>query len=192
MRKIILIAQTSADGFVAGPNGEFDKFIDDDENLEFVCTLIEDADAIVSGRTSFQLLDSAWPTAAQKPTATKSMITYSKWYNSVPKYVLSNTLQIINSPNTHILRDNLPAAINKLKEQNGKTMLIFGSPSTVHALLTWQVIDEIWLIVHPVIFGRGIPLFTDRENTIKLNLNKTKQLSNGIIAINYKVEKLGN
>lgn len=172
MRKIILIAQTSADGFVAGPGGEFTNFIDDEENLEFVCTLIEGADAIVSGRISFQLLDSNWPTAAQKPKATKSMITYSNWYNRVPKYVLSNTWQTSNSPNTHILRDNLPAEINKLKSQTGKAMLIFGSPTTVHTLLTWRVIDAIWLIIHPVIFGKGIPLFTDQENVIKLTLKK--------------------
>ena len=85
MRKLIAIVQTSFDGFVAGPNGEFTNFIGDEENLAFVCSLIENADAALFGRKSWQLLESNWPTAADKPGATAYEVKYSNWYNSVPK-----------------------------------------------------------------------------------------------------------
>lgn len=191
MRKLILIVQTSFDGFVAGPNGEFDNFIGDEENLEFVCSLKDDADAALFGRVSYQLLDSDWPTAANKPNATKSVIKYSNWYNRVPKIVLSKTLQSGKSKNTTIIRENISAEINKIKQsRNGgsKSILMFGSPTAVHSLIELDLSDGFWQLIHPVIFGQGIPLFKENiKKIIKLNLSTTKRLSNGTIALNYYV-----
>jgi dihydrofolate reductase len=189
MRKLILIAQTSFDGFVAGSKGEFDNFIGDEENLEFVCSLTDDADAALFGRVSYQLLDSHWPTAAKEPNATKSKVNYSNWYNRVAKFVLSKTLQSGNSKNTRIISENISAEINKIKQQDGKNILIFGSPSTVHSLIELNLLDGFWWLIHPVIFGQGIPLFKDGKKVIKLKLSATKQLSNGMIALNYYVDK---
>ena len=185
MRKLNLIAQTSLDGFVAGANGEFDNFIGGEENLEFVCSITDTADAAMFGRISYELLESNWPTAGSKPEATKNEIKYSNWYNSASKIVLSKTLSNDNLKNVTIISDNLLPEINKIKEQQGQDILIFGSPTIVHELLNLNIIDNIWLIVHPVIFGSGIPLFRKSNQVTKFSLLISHQLSNGILCNKY-------
>jgi dihydrofolate reductase len=185
MRKLIVIVQTSLDGFVAGPNGEFDNFIGDEENLGFVCSITDDADAALLGSVSYQLLNSEWPTAASKPGATENVIKYSKWYNSVSKYVMSRSLKNKNSANTYIISENLELEINNIKQQPGKNILIFGSPTAVHSLFELNLIDGLWIIVHPVIFGKGIPFFRNIENVMKLVLVDSKKLSSGILCHKY-------
>lgn len=189
MRELTLIVQTSLDGFVAGPHGEFDNFIGGEENLEFVCSLIDDADAALFGRLSYQLLETAWPTAETKEGATKNEIKYSKWYKAVSKFVLSRTLQINHPVNIHIISKDIETEITNIKKQPGKNILIFGSPTTVQTLLDLNLVDSFWIIVHPVIFGQGIPFFRDRKNTIKLELLASKQLSNGTLCNKYSVNK---
>jgi dihydrofolate reductase len=189
MRELILIVQTSLDGFVAGPNGEFDNFIGGEENLEFVCSITDEADAILLGRNSYQLINTHWPTAAGKPGATKNEIKYSNWYNSAPKYVLSKTLETDKATNTHVISENSGTEINRLKQEPGRTILMFGSPTAVQPLFDQNLVDSLWMIVHPVIFGEGIPFFRDRKNVIKLGLITSKQLSNGTLCNKYSVNK---
>jgi dihydrofolate reductase len=190
MRKLILIAQTSLDGFVAGPNGEFDNFLGGEENLEFVCRLTDTADTALFGRKSYQLLEGYWPTAASLPDATKNIIKYSNWYNRVPKIVLSRTLELANKENTIVVKENVPEEINRLKSQPGQDILVFGSPTAVHFLIEQDLLDSFWLIIHPVTFGKGNPLFKETEKTIKSGLSQTKQLSNGTIALRYDIQKV--
>src|SRR6478735_8654072 len=123
MRNLVVVVQTSLDGFVASPDGSFDLFLGGEENLEFVCGITDGADAALFGRISFQLLDSNWPTASAQPDATRNMIKYSNWYNTVPKYVLSKTLTIENGRNVFVIPDQLATSIKALKEQNGKDIL---------------------------------------------------------------------
>lgn len=184
--------QTSFDGFVAGPNGEFANFIGDEENLAFVCGLIENADAILFGRKSWQLLESNWPTAADKQGATQYEVKYSNWYNSVPKYVLSKSIHTSNDDNTIVIHDNLAEKIKSIKQQEGKSIYVFGSPTIIHFLLQENLLDGIWLIMHPVFFGKGIPLHRDLDKVIKLNLASTKHLASGTFCLNYEVEKGSN
>ena len=187
MRELTLIVQTSLDGFVAGPNGEFDKFIGGEENLEFVCSVTDDADAILLGRVSYELLNKHWPAVEDKPGATANEIRYSRWYNSAPKYVLSKRLE--TATNAHVISKDLETEINLLKQKPGKTILIFGSPTATQSLLNLELLDSFWMIVHPVIFGEGIPFFSDRKNTIKLDLLASKQLSNGTLCNKYSINK---
>ena len=190
MRNLILIVHTSFDGFVAGTKGEFDNFTPGEESLEFVCSVTNDSDAALFGRVSFQLLESHWPTAADSPNASKNAIHYSNWYNSVPKYVLSKSLQPGNSKNSFIINENIAEEINKIKNSGDKNILMFGGPTAAHSLIELNLLDGFWLILHPVIFGEGIPLFKeDIKKVIKLNLAASKQLSNGIMALNYFIDK---
>jgi dihydrofolate reductase len=189
MRQLILIAQTSLDGFVAGANGSFENFMGGEENLGFVCSIVQDADATLMGRVSYQLLNSAWPYTASKPNATPNEITYSNWYNAADKIVLSNTLTSKELPGATVISNNLAEAIHKLKQQPGKNILIFGSPTAVHSLVEINAIDTFWLIVHPVLFGQGIPLFRDSEKTVTLVLDKSTPLSNGTLCNKYSLHK---
>ena len=189
MRELTLIVQTSLDGFVAGLNGEFDNFIGGEENLAFVCSITDDADAALFGRISYQLLESNWPTAASKPGATSNEIKYSNWYNAVPKFVLSRTLNIKDPINTYIIAEDIETEINDIKNQPGKSILMFGGATAVQSLLDLNLIDSFWIIVHPVMFGQGIPFFKDRKNKIKLELLTSKQLSNGTLCNKYSIGK---
>ncbi|HEU5052673.1 MAG TPA: dihydrofolate reductase family protein [Hanamia sp.] len=188
MRDINLIVQISLDGFVAGIKGEFDNFTQGEETLEFVCNITDTADAAMFGRISYQLLESDWPTAGSKPGATKNIIKYSDWYNSASKIIFSRTLLKDNLKNATIISGNLLPQINKIKEQNGKDILIFGSPTIAHELMNLNTIDNIWLIVHPVIFGDGIPLFRTRNHNIQFTLSYSHRLANGVICNKYALQ----
>lgn len=189
MRELILIVQTSLDGFVAGLNGEFDNFIGGEENLKFVCSITDEADAILLGKNSYLLINSFWPTAASKLGATENEIKYSRWYNSVPKFVLSKTLKVENAENTYVIPENIETEINQIKQQPGKNILVFGSPTTVQSLFDLNLVDSFWMIVHPVIFGEGIPFFRNRKDIVKLGLQASKQLSNGTLCNSYSLKK---
>ena len=187
MRQINVVVQTSLDGYVAGVKGEFEHFIGGEENLGFVCSIIDESDAIMFGRKSFELLNADWPTAGSKPGATNNVIKYSNWYNAASKTVVSRTLN--STDGMQVLHEIQPSEINNMKQGAGKNILIFGSPTLVHELLNVDLIDNIWLIVHPVIFGDGIPFLRKGDKVIGLDLLSTVHLSNGTLCSKYSVVK---
>jgi dihydrofolate reductase len=189
MRKLVLIVHTSLDGFVAGPNGELDGFDSGEENLEFVCGLTEGADACLFGRVSYQMLENYWPTARNHPQATNGEIRYSNWYNSARRYVVSTTLADLPVINTTVIATNIVNEIVRIKEQPGRDILIFGSPSVAQLLMKQNLIDDYWIFVNPVLFGKGIPLFRTLSDRIKLRLVSAKKLTNGEVALHYASDK---
>ncbi len=92
MRKIISFMHVSLDGFVAGPNGELDWVKIDQEIFDYVGKRISEGDTALYGRVTYQMMENYWPTAGDKPKATKHDIEHSKWYNKVYKVVLSKTM----------------------------------------------------------------------------------------------------
>ncbi|HLK28062.1 MAG TPA: dihydrofolate reductase family protein [Puia sp.] len=189
MRKLILVVHTSLDGFVAGTKGELDGFQPGEKNMQFVCDLTESADAALFGRISYQLLQAYWPAAKELPDATKGMIAYSNWYNNAQKIVCSKTLSEGGLTKTTIINSNVPDEISKIKAQDGKDILIFGSPSLSQLLMQHNLIDCYWIFINPTIFGQGIPLFKELEKKSNLELIKTKQFPNGEIALQYEVKR---
>lgn len=179
----------SLDGFVAGPNGEMDWIKIDQEIFDHVGKRISQGDTALYGRITYQLMESYWPTAADKPEATKHDIEHSKWYKNAHKVVLSKTLNEADLTNTKIISDNLPDRLNEVKQQASKDILLFGSPTATHSLIQLNLIDGYWLFVNPIILGRGIPLFVDIKDKIKLNLVTTRPFSCGVTELNYTVER---
>lgn len=186
MRKLILMVQISLDGYVAGPKGEFDGFSDDPEGLHFVCGLTGEADAAVFGRKSYELLNSYWPTAASLPDANKDIVQYSNWYNSVPKFVISHKAGHL--ANATVIGKDLSAELQVLKQQQGQALLMFGSPSSVHALMELKLLDEIQFLVHPEVFGNGIPLFEESAMRTQLQLLSNRQFASGLLALRYAIK----
>jgi dihydrofolate reductase len=178
----------SLDGFVAGPNGELDWVKVDEEIFDYVGKRISEGDTALYGRVTYQMMESYWPTAADKPTATKHDIEHSKWYSKVHKIVLSNTMIGEGLHNTKIISDNLSDHINEIKQQHGEDILLFGSPTATHSLIQQNLIDGYWLFVNPVILGQGIPLFADIKYKINLKLVSTRQFTNGVTELNYTVD----
>lgn len=160
MRKLILVAHTSLNGFVAGQKGELDGVETCEENLEFVSSLTGEADVALFGRVSYQLLDSYWPTARDRANTSRSEIKYSNWYSSAVKIVLSKTMTEVSSNNTTIVSGNIANKIIRIKEKEGKDILIFGSPATNQSVIQLDLVDSYWIFINPVIFNQAIPLFT--------------------------------
>lgn len=199
MRKIISFMHLSLDGFVAGPNGELNWAKVDEELFDHVGKRISQGDTALYGRVTYQMMENYWPTAADKPTATKHDIEHSKWYSNVHKIVLSNTMNP-NSfrdeglTNTTIISDNLAERINEIKlsrpaSGGSEDILLFGSPTATHSLMQLGLIDGYWLFVNPIILGQGIPLFVDIKDQIKLKLLTTRQFTSGVTELNYTVDR---
>lgn len=189
MRNLVFFMHTSLDGFVAGLKGEMDWIKVDDEIFDFVPTVTGKADTALYGRVTYEMMQNYWPDAGNQPNASKHDKEHSAWYNWVPKVVLSRTMSEKGLDNTIVISDHLADNINKIKNRDGKNILIFGSPSASNSLLSQGLIDEFWLFVNPIILGKGIPLFTGVTETIKLSLIETKTFSCGVIALHYKTER---
>ncbi len=196
MRKIISFMHISLDGFVSGPNGEMDWIKVDQEIFDYVGKRISEGDTALYGRVTYQMMEDYWPTAADKPTATKHDIEHSKWYAKIHKVVLSKTMKDAGLPagqagliNTKIISDNIAENINEIKQQAGEDILLFGSPTATHSLIQLNLIDGYWLFVNPIILGIGIPLFANIKAKIKLKLLTTRQFTCGVTELNYTVDK---
>jgi len=189
MRKIISFMHISLDGFVAGPNGEMDWIKVDEEIFDHVGKRISETDTALYGRVTYDMMQNYWPTAADAPDASKHDIEHSQWYSKVHKVVLSKTMEGVDLSNTTIISDNLADRINEIKQQPGSDIALFGSPTATHSLMQLNLIDGYWLFVNPVILGRGIPLFTDVKDKIKLRLLHTQQFTSGVTELDYIVDK---
>ena len=190
MRKIISFMHISLDGFVAGLNGEMDWIKVDQEIFDYGGKRISEGDTALYGRVTYQMMENYWPTAADKPTATRHDIEHSRWYSKVQKVVLSKTMKGDGLINTKIICDNLSGRINEIRQQEGRDILLFGSPTATHSLIQLNLIDGYWLFVNPIILGQGIPLFVDIKDKIELKLLTTRQFTCGVTELNYTVNRL--
>ncbi len=189
----------SLDGFVAGPNGEMDWIKFDEEMFDYIGKRISEGDTALYGRVTYEMMENYWPTAADKPTATRHDIEHSVWYKKSHKVVLSKTInpdsyRDAGLTNTTIISDNLSDSLNEIKQQSGEDILLFGSPTATHSLIQQNLIDGYWLFVNPIILGRGIPLFADinpdsNRDKIKLKLLTTRQFTCGVTELSYIVDK---
>jgi dihydrofolate reductase len=189
MRKIISFMHISLDGFVAGPNGEMNWVKVDEEIFDFVGKRISKTDTALYGRVTYEMMENYWPTAADKPNASKHDREHSKWYSSVRKIVLSKTLKQKDLTNTLIISDHISDRINEIKQESDEEILLFASPKATHALIHEGLIDGFWLFVNPIILGQGIQLFADIKEKIKLTLVTTHQFTSGVTELNYIVDK---
>jgi len=177
---------TSLDGFVGGLKGEMNWIKVDESIFDFVATMTEKADTALYRRVTYEMMQNYWPTADKKADASKHDKEHAAWYRSVSKVVISKTMSEKGLENTKVFNDNFLENINKIKNEDGKNILIFGSPSASNFLLSLGLIDEFWLFVNPVLIGEGIPLFNGVKETTKLNLIESKTFPCGVIALHYE------
>lgn len=187
MREIILIVHTSLDGFVANEKGGFDDFEPGEDNLSFVTEISKEADTILAGRITYEMLDGYWPYAGKKSGATKAEITYSDWYNTANKIVISQTKEYPDKKDTIVLQEGFIQKIEQIKKEKGKSIVVFGSPSITAQLMEHDLINIYWVFTYPVIFGKGIPLFQRMDKKRKLKLLHTRQFANDELALKYSM-----
>jgi dihydrofolate reductase len=182
MRKIIVSNYVSLDGFIAGPEGEIDWFVWDEEMAKYSRDLLYSIDTLLFGRVTYELMAGYWPTAS--PPSEDQVIIDAM--NNLPKIVFSRTLARADWTNTTLVKEVNKEEILKMKQQPGMDMVIFGSGSIVSAFSQLGLIDEYRIIVNPVVLGRGKPLFKDIRERINLKRLKTKTFSsNGNVVLYY-------
>jgi dihydrofolate reductase len=186
MRTLVSFMHVSLDGFVAGPNGEMDWIKVDDEIFDYVGNRTDGSDTALYGRVTWEMMEGYWPTAADKPNASKHDIQHSAWYKKVDKVVLSKSMKGQQLPNTIIISDDIEHRVKALKQQAGKEIIIFGSPRATHTLIQYGLVDEFWLFINPVLIGKGIPMFKNVPEVTQLKLVQSKQFGCGVVCLQYK------
>jgi dihydrofolate reductase len=186
MRKLVSFFHVSLDGYVAGLNGEMDWIKVDEEIFEHVGERVKESDTALYGRVTWQMMEGYWPTAGDAPDASKHDIEHSAWYKKAGKIVLSKSMQNEQLPNTVFIGEDVEDRVKAVKQQAGTEILIFGSPSATHALLQYDLIDEFWLFVNPILLGQGVPLFKNVNERTQLTLASSKTFANGVVCMHYK------
>jgi dihydrofolate reductase len=180
MRKIIAAINVTVDGFC-----NHDAVIADDEMHKHYNELLSNADTMIWGRITYQLMENYWPSLVRSPSGNKPMDDFAVLADNISKIVFSRTLKKVDWKNTILKHEINKEEIIALKQQAGKNILV-GSPSLIVALTQLDLIDEYQLAVHPVVLGSGLPLFKNIRERVNLTLLKTKTFGCGIVALYYK------
>jgi dihydrofolate reductase len=178
MRKVIAGLFISLDGVVESPDQW--QFAFDEEMGAALSRVLDEQDAVLLGRVTFTEWAGYWPTSTDEP--------FASWINSTPKYVASNTLDSVDQwSNSTLIKGSVGDFVAELRRQDGGTIGTAGSPSLVRSLLDQGLLDELTLLIHPVVAGGGRKrLFPDDAALTKLELTESRPTSSGVIIATYK------
>ena len=213
MRKLILKMSISADGFVGGPNGEIDWLLRtlDDSAITWLLDTLWQAGVHIMGSRTFYDMAAYWPNSSEPLAAPMNEIPKIVFSGNGllepasaehTTQALKDSIQIklekgINHSNVispgaaswlkvPVASGDLATEISKLKQQEGKSILAHGGASFAQNLARLGLVDEYWLLVHPVVLGKGLPLFSALRNQLNLVLESSTVLKTGVIANIYK------
>lgn len=172
MRKIILNVAVSLEGYIEGPNGEYDWcFTDQDYGMK---TFFERIDAVFMGRKSYELMLSL---------GDEGMAAFPK----MEQYVFSQTMQQA-APGWNLVNGEIEQQVRTIKKREGKHIWLFGGASLTTTLLHLGLVDELGLAVHPILLGSGKPLFNNLPDRTRLKLLNTQTYSTGLVYLTYGFE----
>ena len=183
MRKLIAAINMTLDGFCDHTAG-----IADEELHQHYNDLLRNADTLLYGRITYQLMESYWPSVVKNPTGNKPIDEFAVLIDNISKWVFSRTLRKVTWKNTALKNEVTKEEILELKRQEGKNILV-GSPTLIITMAQLNLIDEYQLAIHPVILGHGLPLFKNIRDKINLTLLKTKTFGSGVVALYYEPGK---
>src|ERR687898_1402404 len=180
MRKVVAAEFLSLDGVMESPDQwHFPYF--NDEMGQAVGEGFEASDAMLMGRILYEEWASFWPNQDPEENPVAAQM------NGVRKYVVSTTLEEpLEWQNSTLIGDNVAEEISRLKEQPGKDISISGSPTLVRSLLEEDLLDELRLMVHPIVVGSGKRLFADEGDRKPLELVDSKTFSTGVVYLTYQ------
>jgi dihydrofolate reductase len=175
MRKIIESTLVSLDGVIGSPHLWAGDYFDKEAQQRALEQLLA-SDAMLMGRRTYEIFAALWPGQAGE---------YADQINSIRKYVFSSTLEKADWNNSEIIRGDVAAEVTKLKQQDGQDLVIYGHGPLGQMLLEHHLLDELRLAIHPLLVGRGTPLFRAGDKT-PLNLVAAKTLATGVVVLSYQ------
>jgi len=187
---MIAALQVSLDGFTQGPNGEKDWV----DSWADAIQLIPDVDAFVLGAGMYPGYGEYWKAIHDNPgailpfddrIASEREVAYARLAAKTPHIVLSTTLESVSWPTARIVRDL--KELRTLKGQAGKNMYVVGGATLVASLLNEGLIDELRLIVHPIVLGKGQGLFSGVDKRLSLDLVEAKPIGSGKLIVTYRI-----
>jgi dihydrofolate reductase len=187
MGKIIVSEFITLDGVIGAPGGE-DSLGErsgwsipyfSEETAKFKLDDLLASDALLMGRATYQIHAAAWPSMTDEEGFADRM-------NSLPKYVVSTTLEKVEWNDSRLIRGNIPEAVKKLKQEIQRDILIDGSGELVNLLMQHDLVDEYRLLVHPVVVGKGKRLFREDSQKKELRLIEARAFGTGVVALTYQ------
>lgn len=188
MRKIVLTEWISLDGYTSGPNNDM-TFVGESFNEEmgvYEDSIVDTADTLLLGRVTYESFAGSWPDVPDSPTASEGEKSYARKLNGMGKIVVSRSLASAEWSGSEIVRSIEPEYFTRLKQQEGKDILIYGSASIVQQLTNLGLIDEYQVLVHPVVLGCGKALFANVTDPRKLQLVNARPFSSGVVLMTYR------
>ena len=179
MRKVIAAINMTLDGFCDHTAG-----IPDEEIHQHYTELLNEGDAILYGRITYQLME-YWQPLVKNPSGKKTMDDFAMAIDKIPKIVFSHTLKNVEWESAELANRAIEEEVLELKQQPGRDILV-GSRSLIIQLMKLNLIDEYQLCVHPVVVGSGLPLFENINDRTILKLIKTKAFSGGAVTLYYE------
>jgi dihydrofolate reductase len=179
LRRIVWSEYISLDGIVEEPGLWSIPYFSDDL-AAYKSDELQASDMLLLGRLTYEGFAAAWPRMEDVEGE------FAVRMNTMPKYVVSTTLEEATWNNSTIIRGDVPAEVSKLKDQDGGDILIGGSGALAETLVQEDLIDEIRMLVHPIFVGSGKRLFTDMEKSHGLSLAGTQTFQSGVVALVYQ------
>jgi dihydrofolate reductase len=178
MRKVTAGLFSSIDGVVEAPNEWQPAF--DEEMGAVLSRMLEEQDAVLLGRVTFTEWAGYWPTSTDEP--------FASYINSTHKYVASTTLGSVGQwPNSTLIKGSVAGFLAELRQQDGGTIGIAGSPSLVRSLIEQGLLDELTLMISPVVAGGGRKrLFADDAALTRFELAHAQPTSSGALIATYR------
>ncbi len=186
MRKVFLFMMVSLDGYFEGPDHDLGWHNVDEEFNEFAIEQLNEVDALLFGRVTYQMMASFWPTQfaiENDPVVAGKM-------NSLPKLVFSTTLEQVDWENSRLVKERITEEVSQLKQQEGGDLAIFGSAALATSFLHMGLLDELRLMVNPIVLGSGSSLFKGVHEKLNLKLLKTREFRSGNVLLYYEPEQI--
>jgi dihydrofolate reductase len=179
MRKIVAGLFVSLDGVTESPEKWNFPYFNDEMGQE-IGSQMAAADTLLLGRRTYEEFAAYWPdkTGDEDP--------FADYINNTPKFVVSTTLKTVAWRNSTLIEENVAEELSKLKQQSGKNISITGSVTLVRSLLRDGLLDELRLMIHPIVLGTGRRLFEDGSDQLSLNLVDAHPFSTGVLSLTYE------
>jgi dihydrofolate reductase len=187
MRRVTYSMGVSLDGYIVGPDGEFDWTEPDEEVFRFVTDEIREVGVHLLGRRLYETM-LYWETADQDPSLDESMLEWAAIWKPLPKVVFSATLSSVQG-NARLASGALLEEIERLRSEPGEGDIAIGGATLAAEAAALGLIDEYRARVYPVLVGGGIPYFAKRERRVDLELVETRTFSSSVVYLRYRVAR---